>query len=288
MVTAIIIPACNEESVIGRCLDTIQHQATHGEFEVIVVANGCTDGTVAQAARRGVRVIDLADSGKAGALNAGDAAASGFPRLYLDADMALTADDIRTLSATLQAEPAYLAGVPRRVVDVADRPLTVRAYYGIQQRLPIYESGLVGRCAVMVSETGRTRFSRFPDETGDDLFLDALFAPDEYQIVDSVAGVVKAPYTTRDLIRRLVRVRRGNIQLRRASLTASAPGQPVLQVRRSDRWAWLRDVVLPHPKLAPAGAIYVVITLIAAWQARRSLDQQTWGRDESTRRASPG
>ena len=63
--TAIIIAAHDEEAVIGRCLDAIQQTAADDEFEVIVVANGCTDGTVAQAESRKVRVIELADPGKA-------------------------------------------------------------------------------------------------------------------------------------------------------------------------------------------------------------------------------
>jgi glycosyltransferase involved in cell wall biosynthesis len=287
-VTAIIISAHNEESVIGRCLDTIQSTAMDDEFEVVVVANGCTDGTVAQAESRKVRVIELADSGKSRALNIADAAASGFPRLYLDADMVLSADDIRTLSKALDNGTGFLASAPGRKIALADRPLAVRAFFLVQQRLPVYENGLFGRGAIMVSETGRTRFAQFPDETADDLFLDALFGPTERAIVDAVTSIIEAPYTTRDLLRRLVRVRRGNIQLRQTELTTSMADEPAPQVRRSDRWSWFRDVVVPHPKLAPAGVVYAGLTLIAEWQARRSIDKQAWGRDESTRRASKG
>ena len=77
--TAIIIAAHDEASVIGRCLDAIQQTAVDDEFEVIVVANGCTDGTVAEAESRKVRVIELADSGKARALNVADASSVPFP-----------------------------------------------------------------------------------------------------------------------------------------------------------------------------------------------------------------
>jgi hypothetical protein len=57
----------------------------------------------------------------------------------------------------------------------------------------------------------------------------------------------------------------------------------VPHVRRSDRWSWLRDVVVPHPTLAPAGVVFAALTLIAEWQAWRSIDRQGWERDESTR-----
>jgi hypothetical protein len=53
-------------------------------------------------------------------------------------------------------------------------------------------------------------------------------------------------------------------------------------VRRAARSSWLRDVVLPRPWLAPAGACYAAITLTAALLARRS-SPTGWGRDESSR-----
>ena len=286
--TAIIIAAHDEESVIGRCLDAIQEMAADDEFEVIVVANGCTDGTVVQAESRKVQVIELAEPGKARALNVADAAASRFPRLYLDADMIVSSDDIRTLSQSLRNGTGLLACAPKRKIELKDRPLTVRAFFRIQTRLPVYQNGLVGRGAIMVSEAGRARFAEFPNETADDLFLDSLFGPNERTIVAGVICSIEGPYTTKDLLRRIIRVRRGNIQLRQSELTTSEADQPRQQVRRSDPWSWLRDVVVPHPTLAAAGVVYAALTLIAEWQARRSTNEHAWGRDESTRRLDKG
>ncbi|MBO0838909.1 MAG: glycosyltransferase, partial [Actinobacteria bacterium] len=42
---SIIIPACNESRVIKRLLSRLVCSARDGEFEIIVVANGCTDDT---------------------------------------------------------------------------------------------------------------------------------------------------------------------------------------------------------------------------------------------------
>jgi hypothetical protein len=241
-----------------------------------------------EAESRKVRVIEVADAGKAPALNIADAAVSGFPRLYLDADMVLSAADIRTLSESLHNGRGFLACAPKRKIKLAGRSPGVRAFFLIQQDLPAYKNGLFGRGAVMLSEPGRARFVQFPDRIADDLFLDALFAPNERTIVDAVTCQIEAPYTTRDLLRRLVRVRRGNMQLRQADLSVPRSDQPAPQVRRSDRWSWLRDVVLPCPRLAPAGVVYAALTLIAELQARRSINQQAWGRDESTRRLRTG
>ena len=55
--TSIVIAAYNEAAVIGRCLDALLSGAAPGEFDVTVVANGCTDDTAEVAARDGVRVL---------------------------------------------------------------------------------------------------------------------------------------------------------------------------------------------------------------------------------------
>ena len=89
-------------------------------------------------------------------------AASRFPRLYLDADMVLSADDIRTLSESLRNGAGFLVCAPKRKMELDNRPLAVRAFFRIQQRLPVYESGLVGRGAIMVSEAAARDLPSFP------------------------------------------------------------------------------------------------------------------------------
>ena len=89
---------------------------------------------------------------------------------------------------------------------------------------------------------------------------------------------VAAPRRTRDLLRRLARVRRGNASMR-AALAADEAAP-----RGAARTSWLRDVALRNPALIPAATCYVVITLTAAILAR--LPQRpgrTWGRDDSSR-----
>src|SRR4029453_13779336 len=86
--TSIIIPAHNEESVIRRGLHAVLDGAAPGELEVIVVCNGCSDATADVAREFGiaVRVIETDVPSKSNALNLGDAAATRFPRFYLEAD----------------------------------------------------------------------------------------------------------------------------------------------------------------------------------------------------------
>jgi glycosyltransferase involved in cell wall biosynthesis len=218
--TSIIVAAHNEATVIGRCLDALLREASPGEFDVIVVANGCTDETARIAAERaGVRVLDLATPGKVGALNAGDEVALRYPRIYLDADIVIPSDGIRALCAALVAPstdhaPRVLASTARREVDVSRSQLPVRCYFAIHARLPVFQNALFGRGVMALSEEGRGRFGRFPDVIAEDLFVDSLFAPTEKCEVESVRTTVVAPRSTRDLVRRLIRVRQGNANMR--------------------------------------------------------------------------
>src|ERR1700682_6135663 len=87
---SVIIAAHNEEKVLARCLDALLADSRPGELEVLVVANGCTDRTVEIARSYGiVGVIEIPEASKHAALNAGDAAATVFPRAYLDADITI-------------------------------------------------------------------------------------------------------------------------------------------------------------------------------------------------------
>lgn len=286
--TSVVIAAHDEAPVLGGCLDALltgDRTEDGGPLDVTVVANGCTDATAAVArARPGVRVVELPQASKPAALNAGDAAAVGFPRVYLDADIRLPGPALRRLVTALAGGgPALpgggpaLAAVPRRRLVLAGRPLPVRAYYAIHARLPGFATGLFGRGAIALSQAGRARFDRFPDQIADDLFLDSLFSDAEKRQVADVEAEVATPLRTRDLVRRLARVRAGN-----AALRATGAGTAT-NVRPAARLSWLRDVVLPRPWLAPAAAGYVGLTVTAALLARRRSRAGRWGRDQSSR-----
>jgi glycosyltransferase involved in cell wall biosynthesis len=290
-VTSIVIAAHNEAAVVGRCLDALLVGAAPGEFDVTVVANGCTDATAQVAASRpGVRVLSLPDAGKVAALNAGDAVAVGFPRMYFDADIVIPVDGVRALRDALAVSSAgpsarVLAAAPRRELDVSRSPLLVRAYCAINSRLPVFQNTLFGRGVIALSAEGRGRFDQFPDLVADDLFLDSLFVAAEKRQVDSVSARVAAPRRTLDLLRRLARVRRGNASMRAAP---AAGGGARGEVRRAARMSWLRDVALPNPALIPAATCYAAITVTASVLAR--LPQRpvgAWGRDNSSRQDDP-
>jgi glycosyltransferase involved in cell wall biosynthesis len=279
--TSVVIAAHNEAAVIGRCLDALVGQNVGADpLDITVVANGCTDTTAEVARQRGVRVLEIDQANKAIALNTGDAAARGFPRIYLDADIDVPPRAIAAFCQAFTAAGAPLAAVPRRRVDVAGRSLAVKAYFAINSRLPAFQNGLFGRGMIALSEHGRETFGAFPIMMADDLFLDSLFSSAEKVTVNSVEVSIAAPWRTTELVRRLARVRRANAELRAAGRSGAVP----TNVREADRLAWLRTVVLPHPELAPAGVVYAMISVLVALLARRKpRSGNEWARQDSTR-----
>lgn len=88
---SVIIPAFNEESIIGKVVRSVLLQRhNRSKIEVIVVDDGSTDGTAAEARMAGARVLEpdenRAQGNPAAARNHGAAISSGDPIIFLDAD----------------------------------------------------------------------------------------------------------------------------------------------------------------------------------------------------------
>lgn len=274
---SVVIAAHDEGAVLGTTLDHLLREAAPGELDVVVAANGCSDDTAEVARRRpGVRVVELGEAGKARALAAAEELTLGFPRLYLDADIRLGVDEVRRLAAALG--PGILAVTGRRVVDTAGRPWAVRGYYATSALLGAFEGHLYGRGAVMLSREGRGRFATFPLVVADDLFLDSLFAPGETRELPDVVCRVEAPRTTSALVRRLVRVRRGNAALREELGAQVRPRR-----RTGDVLARTARSVVRSPGTAPAALAYLTLTAWVGLRARASRRPVDWGQDRSTR-----
>ncbi len=184
---SVIIPAHNEAAWLGRCLAALLAQdASAASVEVLVVANACSDETVAVAqgfvARmeaRGwaMRVLDLAEGGKLNALNAGDGAAAGRSRVYLDADIACDPGLLGQIATALATEaPRYATGT----LSVAPaRSWVTRQYARVWTRLPFVQGGAVGAGLFAVNPAGRARWGTFPAIISDDTFVRLQFRPDE-------------------------------------------------------------------------------------------------------------
>jgi glycosyltransferase involved in cell wall biosynthesis len=211
-VVSVIIPACNEARYIGACLKAVlsSDPLPKHTLEVIVVANGCTDETVAIAKRftgmaepRGwrLRVMELPKGDKIMALNAGDDRAIGSIRVYLDADVVVSPELLAELTLELATTRARFAtGTPR--IDVPEN-WAITQYARFWQRLPYVRMGAPGFGVYAVNTNGRARWGMFPDVIADDTFVRVNFAPSERAQVEAT---YRWPMV--NSLSRLLRVRR--------------------------------------------------------------------------------
>jgi len=94
---SVIIPAHNEEDYLTATLDALKRQ-NYGNFEVIVVANGCSDRTAEVARGRCHRLIVLSQKNLGVARNLGARMARGEMLLFLDADTTLEPMALRRIT----------------------------------------------------------------------------------------------------------------------------------------------------------------------------------------------
>lgn len=206
----VIIPAHDEGGWIADCLESLLAQDHAGPVDAIVVANGCTDDTAQRAARmapgfhaRGwrLRVEDLPQGGKTGALNHADALAGPGPRIYLDADIRMGQGLLAGIVAALAVpQPRYAGG--RLQVARADSAVS-RHYARFWQRLPFVAGNVTGAGLFAVNPAGRARWGRFPQIISDDTFARLNFSAAERVLVD-----IPYEWPIAEGFDRLVRVRR--------------------------------------------------------------------------------
>ncbi len=299
-VASVIIPAHNEEAVIGRLLRGIAAGSRPGEFEIIVAANGCTDGTVLSArnATEGISVLDLPELSKVAALNAGDAEATVFPRLYVDADVMVSAQTLRELARVLAdgngQDPELVPGVrpmvaaPALRTDLSGASWFVRAHYRIWELTDYRNRGHIGSGIYALSRTGRRRFGRFPDVIADDRYVQQLFDESERLTLPEHTFTVHSPKTFRALLRRATRAAAGNLEL--TAVQRRDPEQRRDHYQQDDaagvsqRNLLIR--VLGRPALWPAFAVYCAAYLLPRMLAVRKIQSgrlHIWDRDETSR-----
>lgn len=275
---SVIIPAHNESAVIARTLKTLITGAAPGELEVIVVCNGCTDGTanLARAFGTPVRVLEIDTASKAQALNAGDAVARGFPRIYVDADVLIELGAIHKLVDRLQREDVLVVA-PLGNYDLTGCSLLVRSFFRIRGLLPSSREGIGGSGVYALSEKGRRRFGNFPQVTADDGFVRLHFSPSERETVLHATSTVFPPRNIGHLVAQKTRIRYGALELRR--------NYPELWKNRGGRNHESLLRLFRNPRLWLSLTVYCAVTLIARSKAnaRFTRRQASWERDETSR-----
>ncbi len=282
---SVIIPAHNEEQVIGATLEPLRQLAKNGSIEVIVATNGCTDDTIRIAsAYPGVRVLDVPVASKTAAMNAADRVALHWPRVYLDADIVVSPSALRLVVDELN-DGNFLAARPSfRYDDSGARPL-VRAFYRARRRIQATDNALWGAGVFALSRSGHERFGEFPAVTGDDLFVDRQFTDLEKGIVDTPRATVVTPKTWNDLISILRRNYRGQTEAN--GLQDSGVLPPSRNNHKTSRTLGQLLSGVRGP-LSAADALVYTLAVVVARASNRVAPGTGWERDNSSRAAAYG
>jgi len=281
----VVVPACNEEAVLPRCLDALDDQVGDVSLRVVVVCNGCTDGTAdlarGWAARRpDAQVIELSEGNKAAAVRAGLAALRGTTvAAVVDADVVVSPEVALGLREALQTTEPRIAA-PSLAVDLAGCTWAVRAFYRVWLQEPYVAGGLIGAGVYAVNAAGRRRIEGLPDVIGDDAWARQQFPPQQ-RCTSGGTFVIRPARTLGALVRRRARVEAGNRQLRAA--TSGRDGQ---RVGRSSERGWLRRLRRNGPVDACVFELVERCANRVAEHRRQRGRSGTWSQDQTSRRAS--
>lgn len=277
---SVVIPAHDEGALIDRVLGALCASSRRDEFEIVVAANGCTDDTAARArAHEGVRVVETPRASKIAALQAGDDAATVFPRAYVDADVRIDPGALLALADALDA-PGIEVASPRLHVDTSSASWLVRQHYRIWELSDYRRRGHIGSGVYAMTAAGRARFDGWPEVIADDRFVQQLFPPEERATLTEHTFSVRSAADMRAHLRRSVRIARGNRELP-DRLQHEAAARPSVISRGG-----LVRRVARRPHLWVPLAVYCVSWTLPNVLARRDIARvrtQTWNRDDTSR-----
>jgi glycosyltransferase involved in cell wall biosynthesis len=263
--------AHNEEAHIEETLRSVFAQDVFQRFatEIVIVANGCTDGTVAKAgkvladhritwaARGSARVEDVAAAGKTNAWNLfvhrfSSPAASAL--VLADADITiLNPNTISSMVATLQSNPHAVICVDRNVKDIevkTNRTLFERLLVAATPAIDPENIALCGQ--LYCAYSGELRQIVLPTEiTCDDGFLRALLLTQGFTMPEDPRRIVMDDTVTH-------------------SFAAVAN---LRELFKHEKWVVAGNIVnalLFERFWAEAGAHCSAMTLMQQWQAQDS------------------
>lgn len=114
-----VIPAYNEEALIGNCIQSILWEARECDHEVIVADNGSTDNTARVAVLNGAAVVTEPRKGVTRARQAGFEASQYDIVAFIDADSELPEGWLRAALEALAPEDVVAASGPVSYYELA-------------------------------------------------------------------------------------------------------------------------------------------------------------------------
>ena len=283
----VIIPAHNEETVIGRCLNRMMLGAPSGMMEIIVAANGCTDRTVEIAHTAGIDIVvlDLPTGSKTAAINAANGVATYFPRIYVDADVECGFASLNALAQELR-EPGVMTAAPSIRMNLDRCNIFMKAYYRAWSRQPYAKAGKGGAGVYGLSAAALEAVGAFPPIIGDDIWIHTRFPDEQKRYIaqdetgQKVFSVVYPPRTAREQIRVEARRRIGNAEVQNLY-----PSAYFANANNGGGWKAALTSGTGAFDLIVFLTIKIAARALAHWNRKRG-KAAAWARDMSTRQAA--
>lgn len=272
---SIVIPAYNEETCIRSTLLALTRGMMPGEFEIIVICNGCQDNT-AVAARdtcEVARVIETSVTSKTNALNIGIKETNSQTVVFLDADIKTTTKSVRLLVQSLEATESYLA-FGKAQFNSQECTAAVRAFYNAWRLNPYFDGGKVGGFFA-VSRMGLKKLGTFPNLTNDDEYVRRTLM-EKAVMVPAAKYIVEPPRTLSSLTKVRSRVYRGNRELASLNVPTASNQQQLGGYRFLTR-------LLRNPRVWAGALVFAAVAVAAHVRNRLLRETNRWEQDTTAR-----
>ena len=221
---SILIPAYNEEKVIGLTIEALIH-ADYPNKEIIIVDDGSNDNTlnIAKRYRHQAKVLHKENGGKASALNFGLAFAKGEIIVIVDADTIVGYDSLKMLARGFEKkEVAAVAGniKIRNTINLLTKCQSLEYLTGIQimrrgldyfGSIPIVPGALGAFRRESLKEAGDYQKTTLVEDF--DATITVLKSGLTVQGSNSAVGYTQAPQKLKDFFKQRKRWYRGNLQV---------------------------------------------------------------------------
>lgn len=280
-VASVIIPAHNEEASIEACLDAVLSNPDSQRFDVVVVANGCSDRTVelVRAYSAPVRLIETDVGSKANALELGHAGTAAGPRIYLDADIVISGDALGAVLEVLAIDGVEGSAPRIDLAEPASATWLLRQYAAIWNQAPYFHADLIGSGFYGLTEQAQSRIGQWPALIADDLVALCHLAPNERK---TAAGWFRhtLPSRLRDVAKVEVRREAGRLEF---AAWAEAENKSVAEENPGGRW--LVDLARQPQNWVGLG-LFVAVKVLAKIRAKKAVANNSiaWGQDQHGRK----
>lgn len=247
----VLVPAYDEEGYVGRCIDSfLAADYPAAKLEIIVIDDGSTDGTFAEArahADGNVTVCRKANGGKHAALNYGLERATTDLVAAVDADSTVEPDALKELVRTLYARPNAVAvagnvkvanrGTFLTDVQALEYIVSINMYRRALDRIGLVK--VVPGCLGLFEREAVEAVGGFSGDTVTedfDMTIELLSRGGSVHYSSRAIVRTEAPETVGDLYRQRLRWYRGTVQ------TVGKHRRVFL----SPRFGWLHRLLAPY------------------------------------------